>query len=103
MQLVIEALCPAGAGQLHEAFLQLKAKLEAQGLFAQDRKRAVPLYPRCIGVVTSLAAAALHDVVTALERRVPHIPVMVSPPLCKGLMRHHSWCRHCRPWRQCQR
>ena len=85
MQLVIEALRPAGAGQLHEAFLQLKAKLEAQGLFAQDRKRAVPLYPRCIGVVTSLAAAALHDVVTALERRVPHIPVMVSPSPVQGV------------------
>jgi len=84
MQLVIEALRPAGAGQLHEAFLQLKAKLEAQGLFEQDRKRAVPLYPRCIGVVTSLAAAALHDVVTALARRVPHIPVMVSPSPVQG-------------------
>ena len=84
MQLVIEALRPAGAGQLHEAFLQLKAKLESQGLFAQDRKRAIPLYPRCIGVVTSLAAAALHDVVTALERRVPHIPVMVSPSPVQG-------------------
>ena len=84
MQLVIEALRPAGAGQLHEAFLQLKAKLEAQGLFEQDRKRALPLYPRCIGVVTSLAAAALHDVVTALARRVPHIPVMVSPSPVQG-------------------
>jgi exodeoxyribonuclease VII large subunit len=66
MQLVVEALRPAGLGQLHEAFLQLKAKLEAQGLFAQDRKRVIPMYPRAIGVVTSLAAAALHDVVTAL-------------------------------------
>ena len=84
MQLVIEALRPAGAGQLHEAFLQLKAKLEVQGLFAHDRKRAIPLYPRCIGVVTSLAAAALHDVVTALERRVPHIPVIVSPSPVQG-------------------
>ena len=85
MQLVIEALRPAGAGQLHEAFLQLKAKLEVQGLFAHDRKRAIPLYPRCIGVVTSLAAAALHDVVTALERRVPHIPVTVSPSPVQGV------------------
>jgi exodeoxyribonuclease VII large subunit len=84
MQLVIEALRPAGAGQLHEAFLQLKAKLELQGLFAQERKRVVPLYPRCIGVVTSLAAAALHDVVTAVERRVPHIPVIISPSPVQG-------------------
>ena len=85
MQLVIEALRPAGAGQLHEAFLQLKAKLEALGLFAQDRKRAISMYPRCIGVVTSLAAAALHDVVTALQRRVPHIPVIISPSPVQGV------------------
>jgi exodeoxyribonuclease VII large subunit len=84
MQLVVEALRPAGLGQLHEAFLQLKAKLEAQGLFAQDRKRVIPLYPRAIGVVTSLAAAALHDVVTALKRRVPHIPVIISPSPVQG-------------------
>lgn len=84
MQLVVEALRPAGLGQLHEAFLQLKAKLEAQGLFAQDRKRVIPLYPRAIGVVTSLAAAALHDVITALKRRVPHIPVIISPSPVQG-------------------
>ena len=84
MQLVVEALRPAGLGQLHEAFLQLKAKLEGQGLFAQDRKRVVPLYPRAIGVVTSLSAAALHDVVTALKRRVPHIPVIISPSPVQG-------------------
>jgi len=84
MQLVVEALRPAGLGQLHEAFLQLKAKLEAQGLFAPDRKRVIPMYPRAIGVVTSLAAAALHDVVTALKRRVPHIPVIISPSPVQG-------------------
>jgi len=84
MQLVVEALRPAGLGQLHEAFLQLKAKLEAQGLFTQDRKRAIPMYPRAIGVVTSLAAAALHDVLTALKRRVPHIPVLISPSPVQG-------------------
>ena len=84
MQLVVEALRPAGLGQLHEAFLQLKAKLELQGLFAQERKRAIPMYPRAIGVVTSLAAAALHDVLTALKRRVPHIPVLISPSPVQG-------------------
>ena len=84
MQLVVEALRPAGLGQLHEAFLQLKAKLELQGLFTQERKRAIPMYPRAIGVVTSLAAAALHDVLTALKRRVPHIPVLISPSPVQG-------------------
>ncbi len=85
MQLVVEAMRPAGAGQLHEAFLQLKSKLQAQGLFEQDRKREIPLNPGCIGVVTSLAAAALHDVVTALTRRVPHIPIIISPSPVQGV------------------
>jgi len=84
MQLVVEAMRPAGAGQLHEAFLQLKAKLDAQGLFSPERKRAIPSYPRCIGIVTSLGAAALHDVLTALQRRVPHIPVVISPSPVQG-------------------
>jgi exodeoxyribonuclease VII large subunit len=84
MQLVVEAMRPAGAGQLHEAFLQLKSKLQSQGLFDQERKRAIPANPGCIGVVTSLAAAALHDVVIALTRRVPHIPVIISPSPVQG-------------------
>ena len=84
MQLVIESMRPAGAGQLHEAFLKLKAKLQAQGLFDADRKRPIPARPRGIGVVTSLSAAALHDVVTALQRRVPHIPVRIVPSPVQG-------------------
>ena len=58
LQLVVEAMRPAGAGQLHEAFLRLKAKLETEGLFDPARKRAIPERPRAIGVVTSLGAAA---------------------------------------------
>jgi len=85
LQLVVEAMRPAGAGQWHEAFLRLKAKLEAEGLFEADRKQAIPLRPKAIGVVTSLGAAALHDVVSALQRRVPHIPVRISPSLVQGL------------------
>ena len=84
LQLVVEAMRPAGAGQLHEAFLRLKAKLEAEGLFETSRKRAIPERPRAIGVVTSLGAAALHDVATALQRRVPHIPVRIAPSLVQG-------------------
>jgi exodeoxyribonuclease VII large subunit len=74
----------AGAGALFEKFLKLKAKLEAQGLFDAARKRPLPVMPRAIGVVTSLGAAALHDVMTALQRRVPHIPVLLVPAAVQG-------------------
>jgi exodeoxyribonuclease VII large subunit len=84
LQLVVEAMRPAGAGQLHEAFLRLKAKLEAEGLFDAGRKRPILERPRAIGVVTSLGAAALHDVATALQRRVPHIPVRIAPSVVQG-------------------
>jgi exodeoxyribonuclease VII large subunit len=84
LQLIVESLSRAGQGSLFEQFLQLKAKLEAQGLFDAARKRPLPAMPRGIGVVTSLGAAALHDVVTALQRRVPHIPVLIAPALVQG-------------------
>jgi exodeoxyribonuclease VII large subunit len=84
LQLIVESLQRAGQGALFEQFLRLKARLEAEGLFAPGRKRALPAMPRGIGVVTSLGAAALHDVVTALRRRVPHIPVVVAPALVQG-------------------
>jgi exodeoxyribonuclease VII large subunit len=74
----------AGQGNLFERFVQLKNKLEAEGLFDAGRKRALPLLPRAIGVVTSLGAAALHDVVTALQRRAPHIPVLIYPASVQG-------------------
>ena len=84
LQLVVEAMAQAGQGNLFEQFLQLKARLEAEGLFEAGRKRPLPLLPRAIGVVTSLGAAALHDVVTALQRRVPHIPVVIYPASVQG-------------------
>lgn len=84
LQLIVESMSRAGQGALFEQFLQLKARLEAEGLFDGARKRALPLIPRGIGVVTSLGAAALHDVVTALRRRVPHIPVVIAPAAVQG-------------------
>lgn len=84
LQLVVESMRQAGQGTLFEEFLKLKARLEAQGLFDSARKRDVPLMPRAIGIVTSLGAAALHDVVTALQRRVPHIPVVIYPASVQG-------------------
>lgn len=84
LQLVVESMSRAGQGALFEQFLRLKAQLEAEGLFDSARKRELPAMPRGIGVVTSLGAAALHDVVTALQRRVPHIPVIVAPASVQG-------------------
>ena len=84
LQLVVESMRQAGQGNLFEQFLALKAKLETEGLFDAGRKRALPLLPRAIGVVTSLGAAALHDVASALQRRVPHIPVVIYPASVQG-------------------
>ncbi|MDP3134866.1 MAG: exodeoxyribonuclease VII large subunit [Burkholderiaceae bacterium] len=84
LQLIVESMRRAGQGALFEQFLRLKAKLEAEGLFDPARKRPLPLMPRGIGLVTSLGAAALHDVVTALRRRVPHIPVYLAPAAVQG-------------------
>ncbi len=84
LQLVVEGMRPAGQGALLEQFLRLKAELEAQGLFDAARKRTLPQLPRGIGLVTSLGAAALHDVATALQRRVPHIPVVLAPASVQG-------------------
>ena len=84
LQLVVETMEQAGQGNLFEQFLLLKAKLEAEGLFDAGRKRALPVMPRAIGVVTSLGAAALHDVIAALQRRTPHIPVVIYPASVQG-------------------
>ena len=85
LQLIVESMSRAGQGALFEQFLKLKAKLEAEGLFDAARKRPLPVMPRGIGLVTSLGAAALHDVMTALQRRVPHIPVVVAPASVQGI------------------
>lgn len=92
LQLIVEQLQRAGQGALFEQFLRLKAQLEAEGLFDTARKRALPVLPRAIGLVTSPGAAALHDVVTALRRRVPHIPVVLVPALVQGAQAPASLC-----------
>ncbi|MFO1221006.1 MAG: exodeoxyribonuclease VII large subunit [Burkholderiaceae bacterium] len=84
LQCVAEAMRPLGAGSLYELFLRLKAKLEAAGLFDASRKRIVARYPRALGVVSSTAGAALHDVLTTLARRAPHVPVVVYPSAVQG-------------------
>lgn len=84
LQFVAELLEPAGAGALYEQFLRLKAQLEREGLFDPARKRALPAFPRRVAIVTSLGAAALHDVCTALARRSPQVEAMVIPSLVQG-------------------
>ena len=83
-QLNIEAMRRAGLGALYEAFERLKARLDAEGLFAEERKREIPAFPRAIGVVTSPQAAALRDVLTTLKRRMPRIPVILYPAPVQG-------------------
>jgi exodeoxyribonuclease VII large subunit len=83
-QLTVEALRPAGLGPLYERFLRLKEKLEQEGLFDPAAKRELPPYPRCVGVVTSLAAAALRDVLTTLARRNAAVQVIVYPAPVQG-------------------
>jgi len=83
-QLNVEFMRRAGLGALFEAFERLKRKLEAEGLFASERKRPLPSFPRTVGVVTSTRAAALRDVLTTLRRRMPSIRVIVYPTPVQG-------------------
>ena len=83
-QLNVEAMRKAGVGNLYEAFLTLKAKLTAEGLFDADRKRELPIFPRQIGIVTSPQAAALRDVITTLRRRAPHLSIVLYPTAVQG-------------------
>ncbi len=84
LQLVVDSMRRAGQGTLLEEFFKLKLRLEQEGLFDSARKRTLPVMPRTIGLVTSLGAAALHDVLTALQRRVPHISVVLAPASVQG-------------------
>jgi exodeoxyribonuclease VII large subunit len=84
MQFVVESMRALGAGALYEQFLLLKAKLEAEGLFDASRQRALPAFARSVGIVTSLAGAALHDMLITLARRAPQVQVIVYPSLVQG-------------------
>ncbi len=84
LQFVVESMQRGGAGALFEQFLRLKARLEAEGLFDASRKRALPRFARRVGVVTSLGAAALHDVATTFARRAPQVELIVYPSPVQG-------------------
>lgn len=83
-QLNVEAIRRAGVGNLYEAFLQLKEKLNAEGLFDSQRKRPLALFARTVGIVTSPQAAALRDILTTLRRRAPHVRVILYPTPVQG-------------------
>ncbi|MEO8306089.1 MAG: exodeoxyribonuclease VII large subunit [Betaproteobacteria bacterium] len=83
-QLNVETVRLAGIGALYEKFERLKARLKAAGWFAEERKRALPAFPRAIGIVTSKRAAALSDILTTVKRRWPAMPVILYPTAVQG-------------------
>jgi exodeoxyribonuclease VII large subunit len=84
LQMVVESMQRLGSGTLYEEFLRRRDNLAAEGLFDEARKRLIDGHPRALGVITSLGAAALADVVTALQRRAPQVRVVVYPSLVQG-------------------
>ncbi|HEX3572415.1 MAG TPA: exodeoxyribonuclease VII large subunit [Acidobacteriaceae bacterium] len=84
LQLIAETMEPRGAGALQLAFEQLKARLQAEGLFDQSRKRPLPPFPRCVGVVTSTSGAVLHDIIKVVRRRHARLELLVYPAAVQG-------------------
>jgi exodeoxyribonuclease VII large subunit len=83
-QLSVETIRRVGLGTLFEAFERLRARLGGEGLFEPERKRPLPSFPKQIGIITSPAAAALHDVLSTLRRRMPSLPVIIYPTAVQG-------------------
>src|SRR5262249_1881466 len=83
-QFYVDAVEEAGIGELHLRFEELKAQLEAEGLFAPERKPPIPPCPASVGVVTSASAAALRDIVRTLRLRCPLVRVILAPALVQG-------------------
>ncbi len=83
-QIIIDALEPKGLGALQKAFEQLKARLEAEGLFDQSRKKPLPFLPSRIGVVTSPSGAVIRDILTVTRRRFPSVDILIVPVRVQG-------------------
>jgi exodeoxyribonuclease VII large subunit len=90
LQIVVRELEPRGTGALQLAFDQLRRRLESEGLFAGERKRALPRVPRRIGVATSASGAALRDVLEVARRRLPGLPLRLASCRVQGLGAEHS-------------
>lgn len=83
-QMILDSVEAAGDGALRLAFEALKAALQTEGLFAQERKRALPKYPQRVGVITSPSGAVLHDIVSVFARRAPHVQLTLIPTAVQG-------------------
>jgi exodeoxyribonuclease VII large subunit len=83
-ELVIDALDPVGAGALRIAFEQLRDRLQAEGLFAKELKRPLPVFPRRVGIVTSPTGAAIRDILNVISRRTRTVHVLFSPARVQG-------------------
>ncbi len=84
-QLYAQSMQKEGEGELYRRFLLLKTKLEAMGYFDPARKRAIPLLPKCVGVVTSGTGAALQDILQIIRRRYPRMDIEICPVLVQGI------------------
>lgn len=83
-QLYVETMLPEGVGSLYAAFAMLKQKLQAEGLFAAERKKRLPRLPKRLGLITSLTGAAIQDFLTTVGRRFPPAEVLIVPVLVQG-------------------
>src|SRR6266436_3640096 len=83
-QLIVESIEPVGAGALQLAFEQTKARLQAEGLFAPELKRAIPLFPKRVGVVTSPNGAAIRDILHVISRRTRSVHILFTPARVQG-------------------
>ncbi|MBQ7792005.1 MAG: exodeoxyribonuclease VII large subunit, partial [Clostridia bacterium] len=83
-QIYIEEMMPDGVGALYVAYEQLKAQLEAEGLFSPEYKKPIPRYPETVGIVTSPTGAAIRDILNILKRRFPYTRVYLYPALVQG-------------------
>lgn len=92
-QLIVEHMEPAGEGDLHRAYELLKQTLQAQGLFNQSLKKAIPGMPQCIGVITSPAGAAIRDILHILKRRYPVAQIIIYPSAVQGRDAAENLCR----------
>ena len=84
-QLIVSEMHPDGLGALHQKYLQLKEKLEKEGLFSKEHKKVIPKFPKTIGIITSPTGAAIRDLIRNLTRRFPSIHIKIAPTLVQGI------------------